>query len=357
MDDTLSKRHPRTAPGSTRARAVPTGRSWLAVLLVGAPIWTGCATVRPVDDVIREMPVTAETPQGTEVGFATAAEVPAPTPSAAVPPAAPDAEIAVPVPDGIAAPDVLPARDDLRAYSDRALDEYDRLCRQLLERARAEGASYDELMEASRALAFNADLRIQSHLAFRFDPADLPEPKALIDAEDDVSSKLKGEVRSLARSSKELAEAALSLRDGDPAGRLFATLGAGLYLWSLGPIEAIASGGATSLPKKIKALAKDHPSFEGASPLRLKGRFESRAPWPYKDKSGGVATLEEAVKSGPIPLNLLFLGDAYWINGQEAEAVRTWELATRADADEETKIAAPLLREIARLRVLSASSQ
>ncbi len=211
-------------------------------------------------------------------------------------------------------------------------------------------------MEAARALAFNADLRIQSDLAFRFDPADLPQPGALIDGEDNVSSELKGEVRSLAKSSKGLADRALKMRADDPGAWLFSTLGAGLFLWSLGPLEAITSGGATSLPKKIKALADAHPDFEGASPLRLKGRFQSRAPWPYKDKSGGVETLEKAVEVAPIPLNLLFLGDAYWINGQQADAVAAWERATRADADKETMIAAPLLREIARLRVLSAGS-
>lgn len=321
--------------GMTRVRkTVPRPQStvsrWLVAVALGTPAWVGCATIRPVDDVIRI---------GAPVDAVSSAE-------------APLAEEAVP--SAMDAPSVLPPRTELRAYSDGALQEYDRVCRDLLESARAAEADYDQLMEAARALAFNADLRIQSYLAFCVDPADLPAPEAMIDAEDGVSDELKGEVRSLAKSSKDLADRALEMRADDPGAWLFSTLGAGLFLWSLGPIEALTSGGATSLPKKIKALADAHPAFEGASSLRLKGRFQSRAPWPYRDKPGGVETLEKAVEIAPIPLNLLFLGDAYWINGQEDDAVDAWERATRADADQETMIAAPLLREISRLRVISA---
>ena len=58
----------------------------------------------------------------------------------------------------------------------------------------------------------------------------------------------------------------------------------------------------------------------------------------------------------PIPLNLLFLGDAQWVAGDAAAAGEAWERATRARADAETKDAAPLIREIARLRLLAAGA-
>lgn len=300
-------------------------RAFLPLLLVGV---TACAGIRSVDDVIA----------GGD-------------PAAAPAPASGEAS------DPLAAPATLPDRGALRRYADETLAAFDERCRGLLELARAEDASYEALMEASRALVFNADLRIQADVCFRFDPSDLPEPSALIAAEDGVTSELKAQVRSLAISSRDLADRALARRADDAAARLFSTLGNGLFLWSLGPLQALANGAATTLPRRISSLAEDHPGFEGASPLRLKGRFQSRAPWPYKDKPGGVETLTRAVELAPIPLNLLFLGDAQWIAGDAAAARDAWERATRARADAETKDAAPLLREIARLRLAASAAR
>ncbi len=253
-------------------------------------------------------------------------------------------------------PDLRPqtfTRAELANEAEIRRGALDSRCRELLPTAREEDATYEELMAASRALVFNADLRIQTDVALRFDPENLPKTSALIDAEDDVPSALKGEVRSLAQESRDLADRALKLRPGDAAADLFNTLGIGLSLWTMGPFQALTNGAATTLPRRIKQVAEEHPEFEGASPLRLKGRFASRAPWPYKDKAAGVEALERAVEIGPIPLNLLFLGDAYWINGNEEAAIATWERGAVANADLETEISSPFLREICRLRSLS----
>ncbi len=306
----------------TTARAL---RAVLSFLIVGA---TACTVIRPVDDVIAGDDRTA---------------------AAAPAPASGD------TPDPLAAPATLPDRGALRRYADEKLAAFDVRCQELLELARAEDAGYEALMEASRALVFNADMRIQADVCFRFDPSDLPDPRVLIEAEDDVTAELKAQIRSLAVSSRDLADRALAARAEDAAARLFSTLGNGLFLWSLGPLQALANGAATTLPRRIGSLAEDHPGFEGASPLRLKGRFQSRAPWPYKDQPGGVETLTRAAEFAPIPLNLLFLGDAQWLAGDAAAARDAWERATRARADAETKDAAPLLREISRLRLLAAA--
>ncbi len=248
-------------------------------------------------------------------------------------------------------------REELRALSVERRNELDARCRELLPAARAEDATYEDLMRASRALIFNADLRIQADVAFRFDPTDLPKPSKLIDAEDGVSSAFKAEIRSLATESRDLADRALELRPGDAAAELFSTLGIGLSLWSMGPMQAIANGATSTLPKRIKQVAEAHPAFEGASPLRLKGRFQARAPWPYKDSKGGIETLKRAVEIAPIPLNLLFLGDAHWSadgEGDEEAAIAAWQRGAEATADEETALTSPLLREICRLRIQSA---
>lgn len=246
-----------------------------------------------------------------------------------------------------------PTREELDALAATRLEALDRSCRTLVEAADADDASFEQLMAASRALIFTADLRIQRDLAMRFDREAPPAVEVLIDAEDDVPGDLKADVRSLAKSSRDYARRALSLRPEDPGARLFSTLGQGLFLWSLGPLQALANG-AGSLPGDIRRLAKDHPDFEGASPLRLKGRLETRAPWPFKNRKAGATTLEAAVEAAPIPLNLLFFGDALWLTDRRDEAIATWERATSASADEETSLAAPLLREIARLRLTAA---
>lgn len=346
-------------------------------------VTTSCASIRPVRDVIRPED---EAQSAGESGAAGASEAPAtgdadassgsaPAGSAAAggagtgdrPRSAGPGGAGAGASDGSddaseeveedrgEAPAELPSRAELRAMLADRLEAADERCNGLLDALdeAGEDATYEQLIEASRALVFNADLRIQNDVAFRFEPDDLPDVEVLIGAEDDVSSELKSDVRSLAKSSRDLAAEALERREGDPAGRLFSTLGTGLFLWSLGPLEALANGAATTLPRRVKSLAEDHPEFEGASPLRLKGRFQSRAPWPYKDVDGGVETLTRAVEVAPIPLNLLFLGDAHWLDGSPEPARDAWRRAMRADADEETKAAAPALREIARLRLLA----
>ena len=104
-------------------------RALLPLLLVGV---TACAGIRSVDDVI----------------------------SGGAPPAAAEPSLASSeAPDPLAAPATLPDREALRRYADETLAAFDERCRGLLELARAEDASYEALMEASRALV-NADLRI-----------------------------------------------------------------------------------------------------------------------------------------------------------------------------------------------------
>ena len=309
-----------------------------------------CAGTRAVEEVL-------ETDRTDPIASAPGSSAAAPQRASAAPestaqPPSSSAGTAAPT-----APSPTAASADRAALVEHARRELQRSkveCTALLERARAEDASYELLMATSRALILNADLRLQSALALDMDPADLPPPPDLIDLEDEVSSELKAEIRSLATSSAAFADRALALRPGDPAAALFRTLGTGLRLWSMPTLQALASGAATTLPGRIKTLAANAPELEGASPLRLKGRFQSRAPWPFKDLEEGEATLTAAVEVAPIPLNLLFLGDALWLRGEEEGARERWSAAVRAEADAETLVAAPLIREIARLRLVSA---
>lgn len=322
----------------------------MALIWTCALVLASCSSTRSVDEVL-ERTESAPVEQG----------VPAPLPKAApaAEPAAPSESGEV---DGTESTPVGPAEAlapvdplELARLASQRLEESTEVCTALLPRARAEGASYEDLMAASRALILNADLRLQSTLALQAGSGPTPPPEVLIDLEDDVSGELKSEIRSLATGSAGFAQRALALRPGDPAAELFSTLGTGLRLWSLPTLQALASGAATTLPGQIKRLAAAAPDFEGASPLRLKGRFQSRAPWPFKDLEGGRDTLAAAVDAAPIPLNLLFLGDAHWLCGEEESARERWRQATSAPADAETEGAAPFIRSIAGRRLEGAA--
>ena len=257
-----------------------------------ALVLASCSATRSVDEVLQRSE-SAPVEQGV---------------AAPLPKAAPATEAATPsdssavgeteaIPSGPA--EALAPVDplDLARLASQRLEESTETCTALLPSARAEDASYEVLMAASRALILNADLRLQSTLALQAGPGPAAPPEVLIDLEDDVSRELKSEIRSLATGSAGFAQRALALRPGDPAAELFSTLGTGLRLWSLPTLQALASGAATTLPGQIKRLAAASPDFEGASPLRLKGRFQSRAPWPFKDLEKGRDTLAAAVET------------------------------------------------------------
>ena len=336
-----------------------------ALLCVGALAAASCAMTPSVDEVLDGSAAPPAVTVGAERAPSPTAdpERTAPSPessdgSSAGPPteASRPADEASTVAErpGASAGDAPPrptGRAELAALAEQRLQQSAVESSALLATAREEDASYGDLMAAARALILNADLRLQSTLALAPGGEPLPGPEGLIDLEDDVSEELKAEIRSLATSSADLSDRALQLRPGDAAAELFSTLGTGLRLWSMPTFQALASGAATTLPGKIKQLAVAAPEFEGASPLRLKGRFQSRAPWPFKDLEGGRTTLAAAVEAAPIPLNLLFLGDAHWLCGEPEAARARWREAMEAEADAETEGAAPFIREIARLRL------
>ena len=336
--------------GGARRRTGGRRAAPLPLLAVGLWALAACAATRPAEEVLEDTGAASPVTTSPEAAAteSTATGSPAEVSPAAVSQATGASEGA----EDVAAP----TRAELRASAALELERSRLECAALLDRARAADASYEVLMAASRALVLNADLRLQSTLAFGPDEAALPAPRLLIDLEDEATPELKAEIRSLASTSAALADRALALRPDDPTAELFSTLGTGLRLWSMPTLQALASGAATTLPGRIKALAATSADLEGASPLRLKGRFQTRAPWPFKDLEDGAATLAAAVEVAPIPLNLLFLGDALWLRGDEEGARARWTEATRAEADAETMAAAPLIREIARLRLVSAGA-
>jgi tetratricopeptide (TPR) repeat protein len=96
-------------------------------------------------------------------------------------------------------------------------------------------------------------------------------------------------------------------------------------------------------------------SYDGGAPLRLRGRFRSKAPWPYGDLDQARDALLRATELAPVPVTLLFLGDLHHARGEHELALAAWRRAIAAEADVSTRESAPEIRELARRRVKATS--
>jgi hypothetical protein len=98
------------------------------------------------------------------------------------------------------------------------------------------------------------------------------------------------------------------------------------------------------------ALALDR-DFDHGAPLRLQGRFRSKAPWPYGDLAVAQAGAAAAVELAPMPVNHLFLRRCTRKRRRTERRGVQWRLAEAALADESTRWSADALRELARRRL------
>jgi len=179
-------------------------------------------------------------------------------------------------------------------------------------------------VEASRALFLAADLRMQRALvAYLEANADLTLEEVL-DAEDQLSSEVTEAVRGLCSEGLTRAKAAVALAPEDVAGHQYKALHLSLVAWAEGASAALFSGHAAAIPKAMASAVAADEGFEGAAPLRLEGRFRTRAPWPYRDRKRAREALERAVELAPVPVNHLFLGDLLQVLGEEGAARENW---------------------------------
>jgi hypothetical protein len=245
--------------------------------------------------------------------------------------------------------DVLPAEATLRdATSDAALAD---AARQAIAAADAAPADAAQALAASRWLFLAADHRLQRATCewLRAHP-DATRAEVLA-ADDRLGDDVRAEVASLCARGLQFAERTLRERPDDVDARLHEGLHASLLAWAQGATKALMAGYGRRIGNAIDATVARDPGFAGASPLRLAGRFRSKAPWPYGDKAGALVALQRATQSAPGLINHLFYGDALAASRRMAEAEVEWDAALRAPADDATRWSAPLLREQARRRL------
>jgi hypothetical protein len=121
--------------------------------------------------------------------------------------------------------------------------------------------------------------------------------------------------------------------------------------WAEGASTALFSGHAAAIPKAIGSAIAADETFEGAAPLRLEGRFRTRAPWPYRDRTRARKALERAVELAPVPVNHLFLGDLLHVIGEEEAARESWRAVLVSEPDEVSAGVASLHRILAQRRL------
>jgi hypothetical protein len=196
-----------------------------------------------------------------------------------------------------------------------------------------------------------ADLRLQRGAIVVLDAKKDPSIGAVMTADDDVSDEVHTQVLALCTDGLASADRAATTRPKDVAVQTYRALHLSLVAWANGPARSLFAGYGGKLTSAIdQAIAAD-ATYDHGAPLRLSGRFRSKAPWPYGDMASAKASLTRAVELSPIAINCLFLGDALWLGGDHDGAAVQWRAATTAPGDESTHWSTPLVQELARRRL------
>jgi tetratricopeptide (TPR) repeat protein len=226
-------------------------------------------------------------------------------------------------------------------------------------------------LAASRSLFALADEAVQQALLDEARTLASPDGNALLAIDQVMPASIRDRILSLATTGAEAAQSAVTVLEdaSKPAGldsgasaataRVDAQVLLALHLsfvaWANGPVASLMSGNAKRITKAMDAAIALDPEFDHGAPLRLKGRFLARAPWPVGDRKAARTLLARAVQLAPMPIHHLFLGDLLFELGEPDAAVEQWQAVATATADQTTAAVAPLHREMARLRLQAVS--
>ena len=232
-----------------------------------------------------------------------------------------------------------------------AAAELDALAQQALAASAAAPVDAELALRATAALFQAADLRLQRASLALLDAAPDADLATVTSVDDRVTDPARTEILSLCTAGLDAADRALRQRPGDVGAHLHRGLHLSLIAWANGPARSLFAGYGGQLTAAIDAAVAAAPEFDHGAPLRLQGRFRSKAPWPYGDAALAQASLRRCVALAPIAVNQLFLGDALWFAGDRDGARAAWQAAAAADGDESTRWSNSLLQELARRRL------
>lgn len=223
--------------------------------------------------------------------------------------------------------------------------------------ASANPENLDDQREATRALFTVADLRMWTAALALLDETPPSTVEDVLDVEDRLDGETTDAVRSLCTEGLAAADRALALAPDDAVALQYRALHLSLLAWAEGPAQAVLSGRGTKIAGAISRAVAADPMTESAAPLRLAGRFRTRAPWPLRDLDAARADLERAVAAFPVPVHHLFLGDVLEAEGERAAARAAWARAVEAEDDPFTPLTNDIYRELARWRVVAAAEE
>jgi hypothetical protein len=209
----------------------------------------------------------------------------------------------------------------------------------------------DAALRATRLLFAAADVRMQRAQLAWIDANPDASLAAIVAADDSLPDEAVRGILALCTDGLTAAERVLAARPGDAPALLHRALHLSLVAWANGPMRSLFAGFGPKLVAAIDAAVAADPLLDHGAPLRLRGRFRGRAPWPYGDLAVARSSLEQAVAAAPIVVNELFLGDVLLAAGERPAARAAWQRATVAADDERTRWSAETMRELARRRI------
>jgi hypothetical protein len=232
--------------------------------------------------------------------------------------------------------------------------ELDQLANSALQRSRDALTDFDQALVAASLLFQAADARMQrATLAVLLDNAK-PDVSTILGLDARIGDPSRTEILSLATAGLEVSKRAVAADPARAAAQLQLALHLSLVSWANGAARSLFAGYGPRLVDAIDCAIAADATIDGGAPLRLQGRFRSQAPWPYRDLALARSVLSRAVEFAPIVVNHLFLGDALWLDGEEAAAIAQWQAATMANGSESTRWSDELLRELAKARLAAA---
>lgn len=210
-------------------------------------------------------------------------------------------------------------------------------------------------IQAASLLFQAADARVQ-HAAVKV-CAEGDSVELVLTADDRVAAEVRTQVASLCTDGLAAAERVLARDAGNAAAQMQRGLCLSLLAWANGAARSIVQGYGPRIVDAIdRAVAGDALGSDCAA-LRLQGRFRSKAPWPFRDRQLARSALERAAKDAPCVVNLLFLGDALWLEGDRVTAVAKWREVANARGSESSAHSDAALRQLAARRIAAAARE
>jgi tetratricopeptide (TPR) repeat protein len=233
----------------------------------------------------------------------------------------------------------------------------DTRCSAALEAARGTPQDDALALAASRALFEAADLRLQLGTLAALDAEKPTELAEVLTADDRVDAAAQAAILSLASEGLALADRVIEQSEASVEAQLFRALHLSLVAWANGPTRSLFAGYGPKLVAAMDRAVELDAGYDGGAPLRLRGRFRSKAPWPYGDLDQAREALLRAAELAPVPVTLLFLGDLHEARGERELALAAWGRASSAEPDVSTRESAPEIRELAQRRLRAIAPQ